>query len=113
MPKNKDLKRLVRARARKTGESYTTARARLLEKKAPVEDQPPLDLPALAGYSDEVVEKRTGCTWETWVKHLDYIGAESMPHRDIARHIGDKFEVSGWWAQAVIRSWSAPNTSTA
>jgi uncharacterized protein YndB with AHSA1/START domain len=32
MPKNKDLKRLVRTRMQKTGESYTTARAQLLKK---------------------------------------------------------------------------------
>jgi len=33
MPTNKDFKRLVRARMRKTGESYTAARAHLLTKK--------------------------------------------------------------------------------
>ena len=33
MPTQKDLKRLVRGRMKKTGESYTAARARLLEKK--------------------------------------------------------------------------------
>jgi hypothetical protein len=33
MPKDKDLKRLVRARMAKTGESYTTARAHLINKK--------------------------------------------------------------------------------
>ena len=32
MPRNKDLKRLVRTRMQKTGESYTTARAQLLKK---------------------------------------------------------------------------------
>jgi len=33
MPKDKDLKRLVRARMAKTGESYTTARARIIARK--------------------------------------------------------------------------------
>ena len=33
MPTGKDLKRLVRARMKKTGESYTAARAQLLKKK--------------------------------------------------------------------------------
>ncbi len=33
MPRHKDLKRLVRSRMQKTSESYTTARARLLQKK--------------------------------------------------------------------------------
>ena len=34
MPRDKDLKRVVRKRMVKTGESYTTARARILEKPA-------------------------------------------------------------------------------
>ncbi|HEX7089102.1 MAG TPA: hypothetical protein VF192_03145 [Longimicrobiales bacterium] len=33
MPKDKDLKRLVRARMAKTGESYTTARVHIIDKK--------------------------------------------------------------------------------
>src|SRR6185503_8061251 len=33
MPKHKDLKRLVRSRMKKTGESYTAARAQLIHKK--------------------------------------------------------------------------------
>jgi hypothetical protein len=32
MPRDKDLKRLVRTRMQKTGESYTTARARIVSK---------------------------------------------------------------------------------
>ena len=35
MPLNKDLKRLVRARMSKTGESYTAARAHILAKSSP------------------------------------------------------------------------------
>ncbi|MBI2535860.1 MAG: SRPBCC domain-containing protein [Gemmatimonadetes bacterium] len=34
MPTNKDFKRLVRARMRKTGEAYTAARVSLLKKRA-------------------------------------------------------------------------------
>jgi hypothetical protein len=33
MPTNKDFKHLVRARMQKTGEAYTTARAKLLQKQ--------------------------------------------------------------------------------
>ena len=32
MPANKDLKRLVRGRMKKTGEAYTTARSHILDK---------------------------------------------------------------------------------
>ena len=35
MPRNKDLKRLVRARMSKTGESYTAARSQILSKSKP------------------------------------------------------------------------------
>jgi hypothetical protein len=68
MPKDKDLKRLVRERMSKTGESYTTARARLLEKK--VRAAPPTlpdDYETLAGMSDEAVRSKTGLTWSGWV----------------------------------------------
>ena len=63
MPKQKDLKRLARSRMRKTGESYTTARAHLVEKKKRQEEAPPRveDYAALAGMSDEAVKKKTGC----------------------------------------------------
>jgi hypothetical protein len=35
MPKNKDLKRVIRARMQKTGESYTTARLHTIVPKVP------------------------------------------------------------------------------
>jgi hypothetical protein len=33
MPRQKDLKRLVRARMKKTGEAYTTARSQILKSR--------------------------------------------------------------------------------
>ena len=102
MTKNKDLKRLTRARMDKTGESYTTARRHLLAK---VEEEPaapsPADYPALAGMSDEAVEARTGCTWKKWVDALDYAGAREMTHREIAAYVHETWDVPGWWAQTV------------
>ena len=103
MPKNKDLKQLTRTRMRKTGESYTTARAQLLKKKKNPSAAPsaPRDYAALAGMSDEAVRAKTGCTWERWVRTLDRLGAASMPHREIAATIHEKFGTPGWWAQTV------------
>jgi malate dehydrogenase len=40
MPKNKDFKRLVRARATRTGESYTTARAQVLARSVAPDASP-------------------------------------------------------------------------
>jgi hypothetical protein len=108
MPVRKDLKRLVRARMRKTGESYTAARARLLEKRrerparaeAPAAP-PPADLAVLAGMTDDAVAKRTGRTWKEWVSVLDRDGAAALSHSEIAQLLYDRHEVPGWWAQMV------------
>lgn len=109
MPTNKDLKRLVRARMQKTGESYTTARnhvtARQRRATAPQPAPRPAPLPAdheaLAGMRDAAVEAKTGRTWPQWVALLDAAGAAAMPHRDIARALHAQHHLSTWWAQTV------------
>ena len=114
MPRDKDLKRLVRARMHKTGEAYTTARAQILKKSRPKSSSPrsgsraaesatarESDYAAIAGMSDAVVKEKTGCTWDRWVSALDSQGAASMSHREIATLIGTKFEVNSWWRQMV------------
>jgi uncharacterized protein YndB with AHSA1/START domain len=101
MPKNKDLKRLVRSRMSKTHESYTTARVQLLKKKVPSKAESETDLAALAGMSDDAVRAKTGRSWREWVRVLDAIDATAMPHRDIAKHVYEKHGVPGWWAQTV------------
>ncbi|MCR4341126.1 MAG: hypothetical protein NUW01_14705 [Gemmatimonadaceae bacterium] len=113
MPANKDLKRLVRARMRKTGEAYTTARAQIAKKPkvtpapAPVAalaaraEPAPQDYAKLAGMSDDVMKAKTGCDWTRWVTALDYYGAETMSHREIAQLVKSKYKVADWWTQAV------------
>jgi hypothetical protein len=103
MPKQKDLKRLVRDRMAKTGESYTAARAQLLKRRSSHAPPPtiPKDAARLAGMSDGAVQAKTGRTWTQWVRALDAIDAHTLPHRDIARHLQDEHELSGWWAQTV------------
>ncbi len=54
-----------------------------------------------AGIGDEAVLKRTGKTWAQWVKALDGAGCRSMPHRDIAVIVHEKFGVGDWWSQMV------------
>jgi uncharacterized protein YndB with AHSA1/START domain len=109
MPSQKDFKRLVRARMRKTGEAYTAARARLLAKpsrsrtgkKTARPTAPAVDYGKLAGMSDAVVKEKTGCTWERWVHALDRYGAAEMPHREIVDLIHTKYKTDGWWSQMV------------
>ena len=105
MTQQKDLKRLVRTRMEKTGESYTAARSILLAKKtratvaAPPAEEP--DDATRAGLSDEAVKAKTGCTWETWVRSLDAHDMASKPHREIARFVQERYGLGGWWAQTV------------
>jgi len=117
MPLNKDLKRLVRARMRKTGEAYTAALAQINRKpkaatvfkatSAPAPRATPnsatksMDYAAVAGMSDEKLKAKTGCTWERWVYALDRRGAEQMSHRDIAALVSEKYKIDGWWSQTV------------
>lgn len=109
MTTDKDFKRVVRTRMRKTGESYTAARATLLKKRprkaaAPAEPQlaaPPPDYAALAGMSDAAVEAKTGRTWASWVATLDEQEAHTWKHGDIARFVHEEFGVPGWWTQTV------------
>jgi len=111
MPRNKDLKRLVRARMKKTGEAYTAARAQILDKprtptraKTPVvvaESTSPADYGTLAGMTDAAIKKGTGCTWERWVRVLDHDGASTMSHREIAALASTKYKAGSWWSQTV------------
>ena len=126
MPRNKDLKRLVRTRMQKTGEAYTTARSQIVKKpraaksaRDAISDAPPSssaksaapDAPAavvapteyakIAGMSDEVVKEKTGCTWERWVYALDRHHASELSHREIAALVNEKYKVGPWWGQMV------------
>ena len=105
MPTQKDLKRLVRARMRKTGEAYTAARAQIISKpqkqvlRAAQDDKP--DYAGLAGMSDEKIKEKTGCNWEKWVYALDRKKAYELSHSELAKLIKDKYRTPDWWAQTV------------
>ena len=115
MPTQKDLKRLVRARMKKTGEAYTTARKQILTKRTSTKSAPAAiparaakspalvtsDYAKIAGMSDAALKEKTGCTWDAWVGALDYYGAAEMSHRDIAKLVAEKFKVGDWWTQTV------------
>lgn len=106
MPKNKDLKRLVRARMAKTGESYTTARAHIVESEGVTDATPealplPADYEKLASTSNEAVEKKTGRTWPQWATYLDGRRAYEWDHPAIAAHLAAEFDFGGWWAQTI------------
>ena len=95
MPKQKDLKRVVRARMRKTGESYTTARSHLVRR-----NEPATGYAALAGRSDATILEHTGRDWSQWVALLDRAKAREKPHREIAAYVSSTGTPS-WWSQTV------------
>jgi hypothetical protein len=103
MPIQKDLKRLVRARMRKTGEAYTTARAQIIRTKATptATPAPAVDYAKLAGMSDAKIKEHTGCDWEKWVYALDRKKAYELTHSELAKLIKDKYKTPDWWTQTV------------
>lgn len=120
MPARKDLKRLVRARMKKTGEAYTAARAHIIDRPpgpasarvraefdAPREIAAPApsQFAAIAGMSDEKLKAATACTWERWVHALDRKKAYELSHRDLAKLIREKYKTSSWWTQAVAAGY--------
>ncbi|HEX2061446.1 MAG TPA: hypothetical protein VHK90_11965, partial [Thermoanaerobaculia bacterium] len=100
MPIQKDLKRVVRTRMQKTGESYTAARQQILRKKEKAPELPE-NYAALAGMSDEAVAKNTGHPWPHWVQVLDLFGAPDKTHREAAAYISS-LGVADWWSQSVV-----------
>ena len=123
MPREKDLKRLVRARMQKTGEAYTAARAQVLRKPratkragtsagaatadaavaepAHATQAEQKDYAAIAGMSDAAIEEKTGCDWALWVHALDIAHAYELSHREIAKLVKEKWDTPSWWTQMV------------
>jgi hypothetical protein len=113
MTRDKDRKRIIRRRMKTTGESYTTARRHVVARAAHAgarssaaasaapSRNPSIDHAAIAGMSDDKIERQTGHDWSDWLRLLDAEGADIMIHRDIARLVHDKYGVAGWWSQTV------------
>jgi hypothetical protein len=94
MPKQKDLKRVIRARMQKTGESYTAARLHIVTKK-----EEKIDFAVLAGMAETAIRKGTGHDWSHWVEVLDAFG--NADHAAMVRHI-NSFGLPSWWSQNVV-----------
>jgi hypothetical protein len=107
MPRDKDRKRIIRARMKKTGESYTAARAQIISKTQPGTTRAKpraataVDHASIAGMTDAAVAAKTGRTWREWERLLDADNAAAMSHREIATLVHDKHGVGSWWTQMV------------
>jgi hypothetical protein len=127
MTLQKKLKKAIRARSQKTGESYTSARRQVLlgrDKKAqatgsPLAPEPPAvepePVPAPAaqpsqsappttkggGLSDEAARKKTGHGLDHWFAVLDAFGAATKGHTATAAHLYNDHGVPGWHSQGI------------
>ena len=99
MTTQRSFKRLVRSRMEKTGESYTAARAQLLNGAEPQRIS--------LATSDETIRERTGRGWEEWFDLLDEWGAADKSHREIARWLAEQQGIHplAWNAQAIAGSY--------
>lgn len=122
MTLQKKLKKAVRARSRKTGESYTTARRQLLalRQKAATHKrvEPPVAEPAAVvapparplaatpsltkgAVTDEAARKKTGFGLEHWFAVLDAFDAPAKGHTATAAHLYRDHGVSSWYSQGI------------
>jgi hypothetical protein len=54
-----------------------------------------------SGISDEAVKAKTGKYWKEWFSLLDSFEAYKMSHKDIARHLYERYQIPSWWSQMV------------
>ena len=100
------LKKVIRARAAKTGERYTTARRHVLNElqqsaisKGSVSDA--TSETSKGSVSDATSLARTGHGLAHWFDLLDRFGAVEKGHTAAARHLSGAHRVPGWHAQGI------------
>jgi hypothetical protein len=118
MTRARALKAVIRARAAKTGERYTTARRHVLKEIHP-ETQSVVRFPATSAatavtprtaapsvgskgvVSDAKTREKTGHALEHWFGVLDRFGGPDRGHTALARHLYDDHSVPGWYSQGI------------
>jgi hypothetical protein len=116
MTRARALKKLIRARAAKTGERYTTARRHVFQSLQDARSVPlppvPMSSPRSAsrpaaaasskgGLSDAKSREKTGHGLDHWFDVLDQFGGVDKGHTAAARHLYDVHGVEGWYAQGI------------
>jgi hypothetical protein len=106
MTRARALKKLVRARAAKTGERYTTARRHVLQalQGGRAETGSPRAVAGLSSrgsVSDATSRAKTGHGLDHWFETLDRFGGVEKGHAASARHLYDTHGVDGWYAQGI------------
>jgi hypothetical protein len=116
MTRARALKEVIRARAAKTGERYTTARRHILRElnapqapapQAPQAPQAPkapqaLQAPTRGGLSDAKAIEKTGHDLAYWFGVMDRFGGVEKGHTALTGHLYEKYEVPGWYCQGIV-----------
>ena len=127
MTRARALKQVIRARAAKTGERYTTARRHVLnqlatiapasssrrpaEQPAPgpriapeaaLKERPTTAIaPTRGSVTDAKSREKTGHGLDHWFALLDRFGGVEKGHSALARHLYDDHGVPGWYSQGI------------
>jgi hypothetical protein len=115
MTRARALKQVIRERAAKTGERYTTARRHVLNELRP-RREPVVRFPSPApvtakaaappatskgGLSDAKAREKTGHGFDHWFDVLDRFGGAGKGHTALARHLYEDHSVPGWHSQGI------------
>lgn len=114
MTRARALKHVIRERAARTGERYTTARRHVLSAVAPRPTAPaphsepatapapkPTTAPTKGTVSEAKSIEKTGHGLEHWFAVLDRFGAVEKGHTAAARHLYADHHVPGWYSQGI------------
>jgi hypothetical protein len=101
MTHSKKLKKAIRARAARTGESYTTARTHVLASREKPKPAPAPKPPKRSVISDASAVKATGKGFDHWFAVLDAFGAPAKGHTASAAHLNEDHGVRGWHSQMI------------
>jgi hypothetical protein len=110
MTRARALKQVIRARAAKTGERYTTARRHVIAeiaKSKPIAivskpaPKPQSAVSTKGGLSDAKSIEKTGHGLAHWFDVLDKFGAIEKGHTRAADHLYSEHGVPGWYCQGI------------
>ena len=104
----KKLKRKIRERASRTGESYAAARRHVVNQVDQARQDRTREAadtarsgPATGAVSETRCMEATGHGFDHWFEVLDRFGAAKQGHTAAARHLKEEHGVSAWYSQSI------------
>ena len=108
MTEAKKLKKKIRERAERTGESYATARRHVVARQKRQREENTARVASTARratasgtVSEQRCVEKTGHGYDHWFAVLDRFGALRAGHTASARHLLEEHGVSAWYSQAI------------